>query len=102
MFLRDIISRLGGEAIGEVAHPLNGVGTVESSGNTHITFLANPKYRAALAHTGAGAVIVGTKDPARWRKNAALLEAGPLPDAQYQAIRARWKQVADTSWTGQT
>ena len=62
MFLRDIISRLGGEAIGEVAHPLTGVGTVESSGNDHITFLANPKYRAALVHTGAAAVIVGTKD----------------------------------------
>ena len=62
MFLRDIISILGGEAIGEVAHPLNGVGTVEAAGDSQITFLANPKYRAALARSGAGAVIVGAKD----------------------------------------
>ena len=62
MFLRDFISILGGEAIGEVAHPLNGVGTVEAAGGSQITFLANPKYRAALARSGAGAVIVGAKD----------------------------------------
>ena len=62
MFLRDFISILGGEAIGEVAHPLNGVGTVEAAGDSQITFLANPKYRAALSRSGAGAVIVGAKD----------------------------------------
>jgi UDP-3-O-[3-hydroxymyristoyl] glucosamine N-acyltransferase len=62
MFLRDIISKLGGEAIGEVGRPLLGVGTVARAVDTQITFLANPKYRAALANTGAAAVIVGTRD----------------------------------------
>jgi hypothetical protein len=46
--------------------------------------------------------IVGTKNPTRWRENAALLEAGPLPTAQFEAIRARWKEVAEPSWIGQT
>ena len=62
MFLRDFISILGGEAIGDVAHPLIGVGTVEAAGDSQITFLANPKYRAALSRSGAGAVIVGARD----------------------------------------
>ena len=62
MFLRDIISKLGGEAIGEVGRPLLGVGTVAGAADTQITFLANPKYRAALATTDAAAVIVGAND----------------------------------------
>ena len=62
MFLRDLIDKLGGEAVGEVSQPLRGVGTIGSAGANQITFLANPKYRAALAATQAGAVIVGPKD----------------------------------------
>ncbi len=62
MFLSDLILRLGGEAIGEVLAPLTGVGTIEGASGSHITFLANPKYRSALVHTLAGAVIVGEKD----------------------------------------
>jgi hypothetical protein len=31
-----------------------------------------------------------------------LLEAGPLPAAQFEAIRARRREVADESWIGQT
>ena len=62
MFLRDIISTLGGEAIGEAEKPLSGVGAVESAGDVQITFLANPKYRSALAGSRAGAVIVGPGD----------------------------------------
>ncbi len=56
------MSTLGGEAIGEVLTPLTGVGTIEGASGHHITFLANPKYRSALARTMAGAVIVGEKD----------------------------------------
>ena len=62
MLLRDLISKLGGEAVGEVTQPLNGVGTIENANISRITFLANPRYRAALASSGAGAVIVGLKD----------------------------------------
>ena len=60
--LRDIVAKLGGEAVGEVAAPLTGVGTVDSAGPAQITFLANPKYRSRLATTTAGAVIVGPRD----------------------------------------
>jgi UDP-3-O-[3-hydroxymyristoyl] glucosamine N-acyltransferase len=60
--LREIVARLGGEAVGEVPAPLTGVATLDSAGPGHLAFLANPKYRGRLATTRAGAVIVGPGD----------------------------------------
>ena len=60
--LREIVARLGGEALGEVAAALTGVATLESAGPGDITFLANPKYRSKLATTRAGAVILSPGD----------------------------------------
>ena len=60
--LREIVARLGGEAVGEVAAPLTGVATLDSAGPSHLTFLANPKYRSRLAGTRAGAVILSPRD----------------------------------------
>ena len=57
--LQEIVAQLGGEAVGESAAPLTGVATLESAGPGHVAFLANMKYRAQLAKTRAGAVIVG-------------------------------------------
>ncbi|HEX6634707.1 MAG TPA: UDP-3-O-(3-hydroxymyristoyl)glucosamine N-acyltransferase [Usitatibacter sp.] len=60
--LRQIVERLGGEAVGEPAAPLTGVATLDSAGPREIAFLANPRYRAKLAATRAGAVILGRGD----------------------------------------
>jgi len=60
--LREIVARLGGEAVGEVGAPLTAVATLDSAGPTEIAFLANPRYRARLATTRAGAVILGPGD----------------------------------------
>jgi aryl-alcohol dehydrogenase-like predicted oxidoreductase len=57
--------------------------------------------RFTLSVLGVHTAIVGTKNPARWRENAALLEDGPLPKKEFDAIRARWKAVADKTWVGQ-
>jgi aryl-alcohol dehydrogenase-like predicted oxidoreductase len=57
------------------------------------------RFTASLC--GVHTLIVGTTQPGRWRDNAALLEAGPLPAAEMDAIRARWRQVADAPWAGQ-
>ena len=54
-----------------------------------------------LAQAGVCTAIVGTKNPERWRANAALLASGPLPQEQVEAIRARWKEVAAPDWLGQ-
>lgn len=57
--------------------------------------------RFTLSVPGVHTAIVGTTRPGRWRENAALLEAGPLPPAEFEAIRARWSEVADSTWVGQ-
>ena len=58
--------------------------------------------RFTLSAPGVHTAIVGTLTPGRWRQNAALLEAGPLPSRQFDAIRKRWNEVAEASWIGQT
>jgi aryl-alcohol dehydrogenase-like predicted oxidoreductase len=58
--------------------------------------------RFTLSVTGVHTAIVGTAKPDRWRENAALLAAGPLPPVQAAAIRARWRAVAAADWGGQT
>ena len=58
--------------------------------------------RFTLSVPGVDTAIVGTTKPGRWRENAALLEAGPLPAEQFDRIRSRWREVAEDSWVGQT
>lgn len=57
--------------------------------------------RFCLAQPGVGTAIVGTTNPERWVKNARLLDAGPLPVSQVEAIHARWQAVAGPDWVGQ-
>jgi aryl-alcohol dehydrogenase-like predicted oxidoreductase len=57
--------------------------------------------RFTLGIPGVDTAIVGTTKPGRWRENAALIVAGPLHDRDFAAIRARWRQVADSTWVGQ-
>jgi UDP-3-O-[3-hydroxymyristoyl] glucosamine N-acyltransferase len=60
--LREIVSRLGGELAGDAAVVVKGVATLDAAGPDEITFLANPRYRARLAATRAGAVILAPSD----------------------------------------
>src|SRR5207245_8624034 len=57
--------------------------------------------RFTLGIPGVDTAIVGTTKPDRWRGNAALQAAGPLPPARVAKIRARWREVARPSWVGQ-
>ncbi len=57
--------------------------------------------RFTLAVAGVHTAIVGTTKPDRWQQNAALLQAGALPDAVVTGIRERWQATADSSWVGQ-
>ncbi len=57
--------------------------------------------RFTLAASGVHTAIVGTKRPERWPQNARMLDAGRLPAAEVEQIRARWRSVADSSWTGE-
>jgi aryl-alcohol dehydrogenase-like predicted oxidoreductase len=58
--------------------------------------------RFTAMQPGVDVLIVGTTKPERWKQNADLLTAGPLPKDLEARIRARWKEVAKPDWTGQT
>jgi len=57
--------------------------------------------RFALSVPGVGTAIVGTENLEHWYANLAIVEAGDLPDEDYQAIRKRWEECAVPDWIGQ-
>ncbi len=57
--------------------------------------------RFTLSVPGVATAIVGTTRPGRWRENAALLDAGPMPPSLFEAIRRRWHEAAEPTWVGQ-
>jgi len=57
--------------------------------------------RFTLSLPGVHTAIVGTAKPGRFEDNARALAKGPLSRDELAAIRARWSDVADASWTGQ-
>jgi aryl-alcohol dehydrogenase-like predicted oxidoreductase len=71
-------------------------------------FLARPAadaFSSALRFTlsvpGVHTAIVGTAKPERIAGNAELASSGPLPKAEFDAIRARWQATAKSHWFGQ-
>jgi aryl-alcohol dehydrogenase-like predicted oxidoreductase len=70
-------------------------------------FLKSPRaavgtaLRFTLSVPGVHCAIVGTTKPERWQENAAVVRAGALPPEEFQAIRARWRDIAQPSWVGQ-
>ena len=57
--------------------------------------------RFTAMQPGVDVLIVGTTKPERWKQNAELMQAGPLPKELADSIRARWKTVAKSDWVGQ-
>lgn len=57
----ELAARFGLELRGE-DRTITGVGTLADAGAGQLSFLANPRYRAQLADTGAGAVVVRADD----------------------------------------
>jgi len=57
--------------------------------------------RFTLGTAGVTTAIVGTTRPERVSQNIAHAGAGPLLPAEYEAIRARWRSIASSDWTGQ-
>lgn len=58
--------------------------------------------RFTAMQPGVHVLIVGTTKPERWKQNAELLRAGPLPKELEASIRAKWKATATEEWIGQT
>jgi UDP-3-O-[3-hydroxymyristoyl] glucosamine N-acyltransferase len=86
--IADIVARLGGECVGNVGLSIDRVATLEAATPTSIAFLANPRYRAQLASTQAGCVIVA---PALRDEAAARGAAIVTPDPYlYYARLTQW------------
>ncbi len=87
--LREIAGQLGGELIGDGELRIARIATLEGATPDAIAFLANPKYRAQLASTRAGCVIVGpaVRDEAAAR-GAAIVT--PDPYAYYARLTQWW------------
>lgn len=92
--LSEIAARLGGRVLGQSEACISQVATLETAQPAQISFLTNSKYRAKLASTKAGAVILGEADAdatelpriisdnpyAYFAKVSAMLN--PLPEAK--------------------
>ncbi len=92
--LGEIASRLGGRLVGGAGVLIEQVGSLEHAGPRQIAFFSGPRYRAQLAATRAGAVVVPpaaaqqTKLPrivsdnpyAFFARVSRLLNPAPLPE----------------------
>lgn len=58
--------------------------------------------RFTLSIEGVDTMIVGTTKPGRWSENAKFVREGKLSTEEFEAIRNRWREVADESWVGMT
>ncbi len=86
--LREIAGQLGGELLGDGELRIARIATLEGATPDAISFLANPKYRAQLATTKAGCVIVA---PAARDEAAARGAAIVTPDPYlYYARLSQW------------
>jgi UDP-3-O-[3-hydroxymyristoyl] glucosamine N-acyltransferase len=76
--LSEIVARLGGELHGDGALEIDRIGPLQAATPSTIAFLANPRYRAQLADTQAGCVIVApaARDDAL-RRGAAIVTPDP-------------------------
>ena len=58
--------------------------------------------RFTLSIPGVDTLIVGTTKPQRWQENAKYVAEGNLTSGEFEAIRDRWREVANESWIGMT
>jgi UDP-3-O-[3-hydroxymyristoyl] glucosamine N-acyltransferase len=56
--LKELADHLGGVVRGDETCRVNGLAPLEAAGPDKVTFLANPRYAAKVAETGAGAVLM--------------------------------------------
>src|SRR6185369_16522455 len=56
--LKELADYLGGTVRGDASCRVDGLAPLEAAGPDKVTFLANPKYAAKVAETGAGAVLM--------------------------------------------
>jgi UDP-3-O-[3-hydroxymyristoyl] glucosamine N-acyltransferase len=89
----EIVQRLSGQCVGDASVAIDRIATLEAAGPSQIAFLANPRYRAQLAATRAGCVIVA---PALAEEAAARGTVIVTPDPYlYYARLSQWWAEGD-------
>jgi UDP-3-O-[3-hydroxymyristoyl] glucosamine N-acyltransferase len=88
--LGDIAARFGLELRGDPATPIDGVATLANATAGQLGFLANPRYRAQLASTGADAIVLRAADADAC--NAAVLIADD-PYVAFARIAALYENL---------
>lgn len=71
--LAELAAQLGAELRGDGAHTIRGLHTLSGAGPEQLSFLANPRYKAELKNTCAGAVLLRPVDAGDFAGNALLL-----------------------------
>ncbi|WP_119354590.1 UDP-3-O-(3-hydroxymyristoyl)glucosamine N-acyltransferase [Azohydromonas sediminis] len=74
--LGEIVAALGGELTGDPQQRVTRIGPLTSADRSTLSFLANPRYRAQLASTQAGCVIV-SPDVRAEARTATIATADP-------------------------
>ncbi|MFC5866872.1 UDP-3-O-(3-hydroxymyristoyl)glucosamine N-acyltransferase [Aquincola agrisoli] len=94
--LADIVARLGGEVSGDTAMRFNRIGPLAGATASTVSFLSNPRYRAQLADTRAGCVIVAPSeaDEARGRPGGGAVIVTPDPYLYFARLTQMWAALS--------
>jgi UDP-3-O-[3-hydroxymyristoyl] glucosamine N-acyltransferase len=90
----EIVARLGGECVGDAGLSIARIAPLESAGASDIAFLANPKYKAQLATTRAGCVIVAPalRDEVAQRPHGGCAIVSADPYLYYARLSQWWAE----------
>lgn len=72
--LAELAALTGATLRGDGTRPIDGLGTLKSATAGQLSFLANPLYKAALAGTGAGAVLLRPEDADGFSGDALIID----------------------------
>lgn len=89
--LQQLAEHVGGEVRGDANLTIMGVGTLQSATPSDIAFLANHRYKAQLAESAAGAVLLAEKDYDADSASNAIVVGNPY------AAFAKIAQLLDTT-----
>ena len=88
--LSELAQRFGLTLRGDGAQSITGVGTLASATNEQLSFLANAQYRAQLAESHAGAIVLRAENADDWRGNCLI---APDPYVAFAKIAKLYEKL---------
>lgn len=82
----DLAAQFDLELRGDPARSIDGVSTLARAGARQLAFLANPRYRSQLAHSGAGLVVMRADDAEGFAGNALIAKDPYVAFAKIAAL----------------